>query len=89
MLTVFFTRSDGAAVTNYAQATGCDTDAFARFFHAMLDNGVYLPPSQYEAWFPGLAHTDEAIEATLKAASLAFEAAAAGDAPEAAPAATT
>ena len=40
----------------------------------MLDNGVYLPPSQYEAWFVGLAHSDEAIDKTIEAAKQAFSA---------------
>jgi hypothetical protein len=53
-------KADGDAVTNYAQATASDTAAYARFFHAMLDFGVHLPPSQYEAWFVGLAHTGPA-----------------------------
>ncbi len=55
MLTPFFTTG---AVTNYAEATGCDTAAYGRFARALLDRGVYLPPSQFEAWFTGLAHTD-------------------------------
>jgi glutamate-1-semialdehyde 2,1-aminomutase len=71
MLTPFFTAGP---VTNFAQATASDTDAFATFFHAMLRNGVYLPPSQYEAWFVGLAHTDDLIEQTLRAARKAFQA---------------
>ena len=54
MLTPFFTRTAGKKVTNFADATDSDTDAFATFFNAMLENGVYLPPSQYEAWFVGL-----------------------------------
>lgn len=74
MLTVFFTAQPGAAVTNYTQATACNTEAYARFFHAMLENGVMLPPSQYEAWFPSLAHDDDAIDETLKAAKKAFAA---------------
>lgn len=74
MLTVFFTRSSGVTVANFADATASDTDAYARFFHHMLDNGVYLPPSQYEAWFVGLAHTDEAITETIAAARKSFEA---------------
>jgi glutamate-1-semialdehyde 2,1-aminomutase len=72
MLTVFFTRQPSAPVTNFLQATAGDTQAYARFFHAMLDNGIYLPPSQYEAWFVGLAHTDEIITRTTEAADAAF-----------------
>jgi glutamate-1-semialdehyde 2,1-aminomutase len=78
MLTVFFVKESGRPVTNFAEATDCDTHAYARFFHAMLDNGVYLAPSQYEAWFVGLAHTDEVIERTLAAAARAFAAVKAG-----------
>jgi glutamate-1-semialdehyde 2,1-aminomutase len=74
MLTVFFTREADRPVTNFAEATASDTQAYATFFHAMLDNGVYLPPSQYEAWFVGLAHTEEAIEQTIKGAEKAFAA---------------
>ena len=78
MLTPFFVRRDGDAVTNFAEATAGDTAGYARFFHAMLENGVHLPPSQYEAWFVGLAHTDRCVEQTIAAAGRAFEAAAGG-----------
>lgn len=74
MLTLFFTADADSPVTNYAQATASNTDTYAKFFHAMLENGVMLPPSQYEAWFPSLAHDDEAIEQTLKSAKKAFAA---------------
>jgi len=66
MLTLFFT-SDGQPVTNYAQATACDTEKFAAFFRGMLDRGVVLPPAQYEAWFVSLAHDAGTVEATLEA----------------------
>lgn len=71
MLTPFFTPGP---VTNFAQATASDTAAFGTFFHAMLKNGVYLPPSQYEAWFVGLGHTDDLIEQTIRAAKKSFQA---------------
>jgi glutamate-1-semialdehyde 2,1-aminomutase len=74
MLTPFFVRAAGDVVTNYAQATAGDTAAYARFFHAMLDNGVHLPPSQYEAWFVGLAHEDKHVDQTIAAAERAFAA---------------
>jgi glutamate-1-semialdehyde 2,1-aminomutase len=74
MLTPFFVREQGKAVNNFADATSCDTAAFAKFFHAMLDAGVMLPPSQFEAWFVSLAHTDKIIEETIEAAEGAFEA---------------
>ena len=62
-------------VRNYADATGSDTAAYGRFFHAMLDRGVHLPPSQFETFFVSLAHGEEEIDQTLKAAAGAFEAA--------------
>jgi glutamate-1-semialdehyde 2,1-aminomutase len=74
LLTVFFSSSP---VRDYEGARAADGDAFARFHAAMLDRGVYLPPSPFEAWFPSLAHREAEIEATLQAAGEAFEAAAA------------
>jgi glutamate-1-semialdehyde 2,1-aminomutase len=74
MLTPFFIKQKGQPVTNFAQATAGDTQAYATFFHAMLDHGVYLAPSQYEAMFVGLSHTDAIIEQTLQAAQHAFQA---------------
>ncbi len=72
MLTPFFVKERTQVVTNFAQATSGDTAAYARFFHAMLDHGIMLPPSQYEAFFVGLAHTDAHIESTIRAAEAAF-----------------
>jgi glutamate-1-semialdehyde 2,1-aminomutase len=72
MITPFLTSRP--SVTNFREATSSDTKAFGRFFHAMLENGVYLPPSQYEAWFVSLAHTTESIEKTIEAADVAFAA---------------
>lgn len=74
MLTPFFVKRPGASVHDFASATAGDTQAYGIFFHAMLDNGVYLAPSQYEAMFVGLSHTDEIIEETLRAAKTAFAA---------------
>jgi glutamate-1-semialdehyde 2,1-aminomutase len=71
MVGMFFS---GTPVTNYPEATASDTGAFATFFHAMLDQGVHLPPSQFEAFFVSLAHTDDVIDATVKAAARALEA---------------
>jgi glutamate-1-semialdehyde 2,1-aminomutase len=71
MLTVFF--SD-APVTDYAAARRCDTARYARFFHALLDAGVYFPPSQFEAAFVSDAHTDADIDATLAAVEAALRA---------------
>lgn len=61
-------------VDTYAQAVACDTAAFNRFFHAMLDRGVYLAPSAFEAGFMSSAHDDAAIAATIDAARAAFKA---------------
>lgn len=77
MMTPFFVREKGQVVSNFAEATGGDTAAYATFFHAMLANGVMLAPSQYEAMFVSLAHTDRIIEETIAAAEKAFEAVAA------------
>jgi glutamate-1-semialdehyde 2,1-aminomutase len=73
MLGLFFTATADEPVTNYAQATACDSKRFADFFHHMLDRGVYLAPSQFEAFFISLAHDDAAIEQTIAAAQGAFQ----------------
>ena len=73
LLTVFFSDRP---VRSYADARDCDLDAHAAFWRAMLDRGIYLPPSQFEAWFPSLAHDDEHVERTLAAAAGALEEAA-------------
>ncbi len=65
MLTLFFTD---APVSDYASAKRSNTDRFAAFFRQMLDRGVFLPPSQFEALFVSLAHGDDEIEATIAAA---------------------
>jgi glutamate-1-semialdehyde 2,1-aminomutase len=75
MIGLFFVKSPGDVVTNYQQATAGDTAAFARFFNAMLDHGVYLAPSMFEALFVGTLHTDEVIDETITAAKAAFIAA--------------
>ena len=73
MICPFFVPQKDGAVTNYVQATSSDTQRFAKFFNAMLERGVYLPPSQYESWFVGLAHDDDAIKSTVKAAKESFK----------------
>ena len=73
MLTPFFV-ANGAPVRNFIEATASNTKTFATFFHVMLENGVYLPPSQYEAWFVSWAHSDADIEKTIDAARKAFAA---------------
>ena len=65
LLTPFF--HDGP-VRSYDEARACDLDLHAAFCRAMLERGIYLPPSQFEAWFPSLAHTDEHVERTVAAA---------------------
>ena len=65
LLTVFFSEEP---VRDYEDAKRCDTERYAAFCRAMLDRGVYLPPSQFEAWFPSLAHTDAHVERTIEAA---------------------
>ena len=74
MITPFFVREQGLAVGNFDEAVACNTRAYATFFHAMLAEGIFLPPSQFEAWFVGLAHTEEDIDATIVAAEKAFAA---------------
>jgi glutamate-1-semialdehyde 2,1-aminomutase len=71
MFGLFFTSE---RVDTYAQAIACDTAAFNRFFHAMLERGVYLAPSAYEAGFMSSAHDDAVIAQTLAAARDAFRA---------------
>lgn len=70
MFGLFFTGQ--TRVDNFAQATACDAEAFRRFFAAMLEEGVYLAPSAYEAGFMSSAHTPEDIQLTLDAAEKAF-----------------
>ena len=70
LVTVFFTEEP---VTDYTGASACDTDAYGAWCRALLARGVYPPPSQFEAWFPSLAHTSEHLTRTLEAAAAAFE----------------
>ena len=71
MFTWFFTPDP---VTNWESASKSNTEAFGKFFRSMLDQGIYLPPSQYEAAFLGAAHTREDIQKTITAAQEAFAA---------------
>jgi glutamate-1-semialdehyde 2,1-aminomutase len=68
----FFTEATN--VCNYNQVMACDTDRFNRFFHLMLEAGVYLAPASYEAGFMSAAHSDADIQATIEAAAQAFAA---------------
>nr|MBA3805862.1 glutamate-1-semialdehyde 2,1-aminomutase [Acidobacteriota bacterium] len=70
MFTTFFT---GAPVIDWPSAAKSDRERYGKFFHAMLEGGVYLAPSQFEAAFIGVAHTDDHIERTVEAARRAFE----------------
>lgn len=70
MFGVFFTEEK--AVSNYSQVMACDTERFNRFFHGMLDAGIYLAPASYEAGFMSAAHSDEDIEKTIDAAKSVF-----------------
>ena len=68
----FFFTEDENTITTYAQATQCDAELFKRFFHLMLEEGVYLAPSAFETGFLSTAHTDDIIEKTLVAADKCF-----------------
>ena len=70
LLTVFFSTEP---VHDYEGAKRCDTERYGAFCRAMLERGVYLPPSQFEAWFPSLAHGESHVERTLDAARSALE----------------
>jgi len=75
-----FLGLDGVTVRDFSVASGQDTGAYKAFFHAMLDQGVYLPPSAYEAWFLSAAHDDRALQHVIDALpAAALAAAAAGD----------
>jgi glutamate-1-semialdehyde 2,1-aminomutase len=77
MFSVFFRDPGLGAVRDFDDASGTDAVAYAAFFHAMLDRGVYLPPSAYEAWFLSSAHDDRAVQTVLDALPHAASAAAA------------
>jgi glutamate-1-semialdehyde 2,1-aminomutase len=66
LITLFFAPTP---VEDFAAALACDTDAHARFCRAMLERGIYPPPSQFEAWFVSLAHDEESVDRTLAAAA--------------------
>ena len=73
MITPFFSP-DGAPVHNYADALRCDQAAFSKFFQVLLDEGVLIPPSQFEAWFVSAAHSEKDIEKTIALAEKAMRA---------------
>jgi glutamate-1-semialdehyde 2,1-aminomutase len=70
MFGLFF--SEEKTISRFSQVMACDQERFKRFFHAMLDHGVYLAPSAFEAGFVSAAHTDEDLQATVKTAGLVF-----------------
>lgn len=67
MFGLFFTQAD--KVSNFQQVSECDVEAFKRFFHGMLEQGIYLAPSAYEAGFVSAAHSDDDISTTIEAAA--------------------
>ncbi len=69
LVTVFFSERP---VRSFADAQACELDAHAAWCRELLARGVYPPPSQFEAWFPSLAHTTEHVERTVEAAAAAF-----------------
>ncbi len=71
MFGIFFTEE--TSVTNYQQVMACNIERFNKFFHGMLESGVYLAPAAYEAGFMSGAHTDEDIQFTLDAAEQVFQ----------------
>ncbi len=71
--TMFSTFFREGPVRNWDDVSRCDTEAFGRFFHGMLEGGVYIAPSQFEAGFISAAHGDEEIRATISAAEYAFK----------------
>ena len=70
MLTPFFTDRQ---VTDYTSATVADAAAYATFFRSMLDQGIYPPPSQFEAWFLSAAHTERDVDRAIRAARKALD----------------
>nr|MDJ0645428.1 aspartate aminotransferase family protein [Flavobacteriaceae bacterium] len=71
MINPFFTN---AQVTNFEEAQQCDTKKFATFFWEMIHNGIFLPPSQFEAWFLSSALSNRDVQKTSKAIDKAMEA---------------
>ena len=70
MFTVFFTDQD---VFDFESAKKCETNRFSRFFRSMLQEGIYMPPSQFEAAFISAAHTESDIDRTIEAAKKALK----------------
>jgi glutamate-1-semialdehyde 2,1-aminomutase len=70
MFTLFFTEGP---VRDYHTAKTSDTKRFAQFFIEMMEQGIYLPPSQFEAWFLSLAHTQKDLDKTIEACGVALK----------------
>ena len=70
MFGLFFTGAE--RVVNFAEAGSCNLEAFRIFYHLMLERGIYLAPSAFEAGFVSSAHSDELISATIEAAAESF-----------------
>jgi glutamate-1-semialdehyde 2,1-aminomutase len=79
MFSVFFTDEGVETLPDFAAASAQHVDRFKAFFHAMLDQGVYLPPSAFEVWFLSAAHDDRALDRIVSALPAAADAAAAVD----------
>ena len=71
MFGFFFSKEE--KITNFAQVSACDIERFKKFYHGMLENGVYLAPSAYEAGFVSSTHTTQDIDDTLAAAEKVFK----------------
>jgi glutamate-1-semialdehyde 2,1-aminomutase len=69
-LTIYFTKEK---IENYEQAENTNGEIFAKFFKLMLNQGINLAPSKYEAWFVTIAHTEQDVEATLQAVNNSFQ----------------
>jgi len=70
MFGLFFTDSD--SVTNFNETSQCDVERFKKFYHLMLEEGIYMAPSAYEAGFVSNAHSNEDIQATIDATGRVF-----------------
>ena len=70
MFGLFFTEAD--KVTSFSEVMNCDTEKFSKFFHGMLQKGIYLAPSAFEAGFVSITHTDREIDDTISAAKEVF-----------------
>lgn len=76
LVTTFFLNreQEEGEVVDFAAASACDLDRYGKFCRALLESGIYAPPSQFEAWFPSLAHGEEELDMTLSAAAASFKA---------------